>query len=260
MRIHALRTGVVEVSEALTTGTGLTRRAKVMRKGPMLGPLPIHAWLVEAGDRLILVDSGETAGVRDAPFARFRVTAADEIDKQVEAAGFAVGDLDMVVLTHVHGDHADGVPRLGDARVVISREEAKVIRSAEARLARRITGQPLPDGFAPEAIDLDDGPVGGFARSKAIAGGVHVVATPGHTAGHVSVLVDQGDHHVLLAGDVAYDEAQLRAVQVDGVSPKAGVARNTMNMVLGHAARHPTVFLPSHDRESAARLEATVTL
>jgi N-acyl homoserine lactone hydrolase len=260
MKIHALRTGVVEVSEALKTGTGVARRAKVLRRGPMLGPLPIHAWLVEAGDRLILVDTGETAGVGDTAFARFRVTAEDEVDKQVQAAGFAVGDVDMVVLTHVHGDHVDGVPRLGSARVVISREEAKVVRSAESRLARRLTGQPLPPGFAPEAIDLDDGPVGAFARSKAVAAGVHVVATPGHTGGHVSVLVDQGDHHVLLAGDVAYDIAQLRAVQVDGVSPKAGVARNTMNMVLAHARQHPTVVLPSHDPVSAMRLERTVTL
>jgi N-acyl homoserine lactone hydrolase len=260
MRIHALRTGVVEISEMLKTGTGVARRAKVMRKGPMVGPLPIHAWLVEAPGRLILVDAGEVARARDAPFARFRVTAEDEIDRQVEAAGFAVADIDMVVLTHVHGDHADGVARLGNTRVVISREEAKVVRSVESRMARRIAGQPLPDGFAPEAIDLDGGPVGAFARSTAIADGVHVVATPGHTGGHVSVLVDQGDHHVLLAGDVAYDTAQLQAVQVDGVSPKARVARNTMHMVLAHARQHPTVVLPSHDPESAARLERTVTL
>lgn len=260
MRIHVLRTGVVEVSEALRTGTGVARRAKVMRKGPMVGPLPIHAWLVEAGDRLVLVDAGETVDAKDAPFAKFGVSAEDEIDKRVEAAGFSVRDIDMVVLTHVHGDHADGVARLGDVRVVISREEEKVVRSVEARVTRRVVGQPLPDGFAPEAIGLDDGGVGGFARSKRIAEGVWVVATPGHTAGHVSVLVDQGDHHVLLAGDVAYDLAQLRAVQVDGVSPKASVARDTMNMVLRHGAQHPTVFLPSHDPESAARLEGTVTL
>jgi N-acyl homoserine lactone hydrolase len=260
MRIHALQTGVVEVSEALKTGTGIARRAKVMRRGPMVGPLPIHAWLVETGDRLILVDSGEVSTATDAPFARFHVTAEEEIDRQVNAAGFAVGDIDMVVLTHVHGDHADGVARLGGTRVVISREEAKVVRSVEARIARRIAGQPLPDGFAPDAIDLDDGPAGAFARSKEIAQGVRVVATPGHTAGHVSVLVDQGDHHVLIAGDVAYDVAQLRALQVDGVSPKARVATDTMKMVLRHAQQHPTVVLPSHDPASAARLEQTATL
>jgi N-acyl homoserine lactone hydrolase len=260
MRIHALQTGVVEVSRALTTGVGLTRRVKVLRRGAMVGVLPIHAWLIEAGDRLVLVDSGEVAGVRDAVFARFGVGPEDEIDRRVEAAGFGVEDIDLVVLTHVHGDHADGVARLGDVRVVISQEEARVVRSVEARLARRITGQPLPEGFAPEGIELDGGSFGAFERSKVVADGVRVVATPGHTAGHVSVLVDQGDHHVLLAGDVAYDEAQLRAVQVDGVSPKAGVARETMRMVLRHAEMHPTVFLPSHDRDSAARLEATTTL
>jgi glyoxylase-like metal-dependent hydrolase (beta-lactamase superfamily II) len=226
----------------------------------MTGPLPIHAWLVETGDSLILVDAGETTGARDTPFARFGVSAEDEIDRQVQAAGFSVADIDLVVLTHVHGDHIDGLPRLGGARVVISREEAKVVRSAEARMARRIAGQPLPDGFAPDVVGLDEGPVGGFTRSHRLADGVHAVATPGHTAGHMSVLVDQGDHHVLLAGDVAYDAAQLQALQVDGVSPKARVAVDTMNMVLGHARQHPTVFLPSHDPESAARLQGTVAL
>src|SRR6202007_1366410 len=60
MRVHVLRTGVVEVSRALTMGVGLTRRVKVMRRGVMVGPLPIHAWLVEMADRLVLVDAGET--------------------------------------------------------------------------------------------------------------------------------------------------------------------------------------------------------
>jgi glyoxylase-like metal-dependent hydrolase (beta-lactamase superfamily II) len=74
------------------------------------------------------------------------------------------------------------------------------------------------------------------------------------------VLVDQGDHHVMLAGDSAYDEAQLLDLHVDAVSPDEEVARGTMQTILEHARRHPTVYLPTHDPASAARLAATQVL
>jgi glyoxylase-like metal-dependent hydrolase (beta-lactamase superfamily II) len=70
------------------------------------------------------------------------------------------------------------------------------------------------------------------------------------------VLVDRGDHHVLLAGDIGYDLAQIEARQLDGVSPKDKVALATIDLVLEHARQHPTVILPSHDPESAQRLAA----
>src|SRR5947209_17292724 len=106
MRIHALSTGTVSLKDAfLHASTGWRRQAKLFLPGPWSPPMPIHCWAIEHAGRLVLVDTGETAQVNDIPFARFNVTAADELPNAMSAAGLALEDVDQVVLTHMHGDH-----------------------------------------------------------------------------------------------------------------------------------------------------------
>jgi N-acyl homoserine lactone hydrolase len=262
--IHPLTTGHVRILDVMHRGqgTGLRRRARLLRQGPMGGRLPIHAWLIEHADGPILVDTGETHAARDATFATFHVTREDELDVQLRAAGFAPDDVGTVVLTHIHGDHIDGLPHVPSARVLAGAREIAVAASLAGRFTRRATRQPLPPGFSPGPIALDGPAFGAFGASTPLTADGRVVAvpSPGHTPGHLSVVVVQPDHHVLLAGDVAYDQAQLQDLHVDGVSPDDEVARATMRTVLEHAAAHPTVVLPSHDPESAARLRETRTV
>ena len=130
------------------------------------------------------------------------------------------------------------------------------------RLQRAVIRQPLPPSFDPRPITLDGPALGAFASSKPLTADGRVVAvpTPGHTLGHIAILVVQPDHHVLIGGDTAYDQPQLQDLQVDGVSPKDDVAITTMKTILAHAEAHPTVYLPSHDPESVRRLRETDTL
>jgi len=262
--IHPLTTGHVRIHAKMHRGegTGLRRRSKILRKGPMGELLPIHAWLIEHPEGLILVDAGETHAARSATFAEFHVGREDELDRQIEAAGFATADVDTVVLTHIHGDHVDGLPHVPNATVLAHAQEIAIANSALGRFQRLGTRQPLPAGFAPQPIDLDGPALGAFDRSHALTADARVVAvpTPGHTLGHVAIVVVQPDHHVLIGGDTAYDQAQLQDLHVDGVSPKDDVAIATMKTILAHAAAYPTVYLPSHDPDSARRLRDGSTL
>jgi glyoxylase-like metal-dependent hydrolase (beta-lactamase superfamily II) len=262
--IHPLTTGRVRVHAKMRRGegSGLRRRAKLLRKGPMSELLPIHVWLIEHPEGLILVDAGETHAARDATFAEFHVTREDELDRQIAAAGFAPAEVGTAVLTHIHGDHIDGLPHVPDARVLAGAEEIAFANSPLGRFQRLATRQPLPPRFAPRPIALDGPPLGAFATSTPLTADGRVVAvpTPGHTLGHLAVIVVQPDHHVLIGGDTAYDQQQLRDLHPDGVSPKDDVAIATMKTILEHATTTPTVYLPSHDPESADRLQATATL
>jgi glyoxylase-like metal-dependent hydrolase (beta-lactamase superfamily II) len=259
--ITPLTTGTVRIKTAMQRGrgSGMRRRGAMFLPGDLTRPLPIHAWLIHHDDGPILVDTGETTDVNDTPFAKFDVKPEDEIHNQLAKHDVAPGDLRTVVLTHVHVDHADGLARLPGVPNLVSAAELRVVHSLEAKVTRKVLRQPLPPGFDPTPVDLDSGsPVGAFRTSHALTsdGSVRLVPTPGHTAGHASVLVDRGDHHVLLAGDIGYDLAQIEARQLDGVSPKDKVALATIDLVLEHARQHPTVILPSHDPESAQRLAA----
>ena len=123
--------------------------------------------------------------------------------------------------------------------------------------------QHLPAGVDFRPIALDGGSFGAFPESRPLTddGRIVAVATPGHTPGHISVVcVDDDGRHILLAGDATDTLEQLHARRADAVAPKPAVSIETMDTILAHGRSHPTVYLPSHDRESVARLESRVTL
>jgi N-acyl homoserine lactone hydrolase len=127
---------------------------------------------------------------------------------------------------------------------------------------RRVLRQPLPPGFAPEPFTLGDGPFGAFARSRSLStdGRIVAVDTPGHTPGHISIIcVDDAGQHVMLAGDTTDSLEQLNALRADAVAPDPKVHIATMQTILAHCAAHTTIYLPSHDPDSAARFADATT-
>lgn len=263
MRILALSTGTVAVKHAfLFAGTGPLRQVRLFLPGDFSDPLPIHAWLIEHEGRRLLVDTGETVTARDVPFARFRVDPAAELPGALAAAGLTVDDVDEVVVTHMHGDHIDGAVHVRRP-VLVHDAELAFARSATSRFFQRVLRQPLPAGVQFRPVRLDGGPFGAFEASRPLSddGRIVAVATPGHTPGHISVIcIDDDGRHVLLAGDATDTLEQLLARRHDAVAPKPAVHVATLERILAHAREHPTVYLPSHDPGSAARLRDATTL
>jgi N-acyl homoserine lactone hydrolase len=263
MKIHALTTGAVRVKHSfLFPSPGPRRQLDLFMPGAFSDPLPIHCWAIEHQGVLRLVDTGETAAARNVPFARMQVTREQELPAAMAAAGLKLQDVTEVVLTHAHGDHIDGLVHLR-ARVLINQTELRSARSPMARVMRRILRQPLPPRFAPETYVLDGGPFGAFPRSRTLSddGRIIAVETPGHTPGHVSVIcIDDSGRHVMLAGDATDTLEQLHARRADAVGPDPKVHIATLDTILAHCAQHPTVYLPSHDPDSAARLATATTV
>jgi N-acyl homoserine lactone hydrolase len=263
MKIHALTTGTVRVKHAfLHPRSGPRRQLDLFLPSPWSEPLPIHCWAIEHEGRLLLVDSGEVATARNAPFARFEVARERELPSAMAAVGLSLEEVSEVVLTHHHGDHVDGLSHVR-APVRINDAELRFLAGAFSRLMRRVLRQPLPDGFAPAPFALDGGPFGAFVRSRSLSddGRVVAVETPGHTPGHVSVIcVDDSGRHVMLAGDATDSLEQLKARRADAIGPDPKVHVATLDTILAHCAEHPTVYLPSHDPDSAARLAAATTV
>ena len=65
---------------------------------------------------------------------------------------------------------------------------------------------------------------------------------------------------LVLAGDASDTLEQLHARRADAVAPDPKVHAATLDTILSHCAQHPTVYLPSHDPDSAARLAAGTTV
>ena len=93
-----------------------------------------------------------------------------------------------------------------------------------------------------------------MSRRLTEAGEVVAIATPGHTADHISVAVQDGDTSYFLAGDTSYNQNLMLAGKLDGVSADEHVATATLDTIRRFTQSRPTVYLPTHDPQSADRL------
>ena len=188
---------------------------------------------------------------------RENVQPHEEIGPQLRALGLSPDDVRWVVLTHLHTDHAGGLAHFPRAEILLSRTEYDAAAGIGGQL-RGALPQHWPAWFAPRLVNFHDQPFGPFASSQPLtrAGDVTLVPTPGHTAGHMSVVVQDGDMTLFFAGDTTYTEQLLLAGAVDGVSLDERTARHTLSTIQQLVRSTPTVYLPSHDPASAARLAA----
>jgi glyoxylase-like metal-dependent hydrolase (beta-lactamase superfamily II) len=163
--------------------------------------MPVGAFLVEHPDGTAVFDTGMHAELEQTK-ARMRSTAelfeldlADgwTLTGQLAERGLAPDDVDLAIVSHLHFDHCGGLAQLPDARLLVQQAEW------DAAFAG-----PLVDFgvFNPDDFDIGherlalDGEHDVFGD-----GSVVVVPTPGHTAGHQSLLVEG---RLLLTGDACY--------------------------------------------------------
>jgi N-acyl homoserine lactone hydrolase len=161
----------------------------------------------------------------------------------------------QVVLTHLHVDHDGGLAHFPHSEILVARGELRTASGWAGRLRGYLPNR-WPSWFSPVPLDLAAEPWGPFAASRRLtrAGNVVAVATPGHTADHLSVVVEDEGPTVFLAGDTSYDERRMLAGQVDGVSANDDVAGVTLDAIKRLARTRPTIYLPTHDPEAAGRL------
>ncbi len=259
IKIHELITGTVSVkwSHREFSGPASLRFPSILLDRNWTEPMPVRAWLVEHEEGLLLVDTGEGAFASE-PSAfvgpdgffyrknlRIEQRREEEVDRKIEALGFATSDVRWVVLTHLHSDHVDGLQYFPSAEVILTKTEFEKPFGAY---------RPFwPTWFAPT---LWHGP----ERDLTSDGRIKLIATPGHTLGHQSVLIEDELGYVLLAGDLSFSQEQFLRDGLPGISVGLREAGEIRSKVLRLAEQRPLVFLPSHDPESGERLRNRVSL
>ncbi|SNR28411.1 N-acyl homoserine lactonase family protein [Actinoplanes regularis] len=202
------------VRPAEETGTGSARAE------PALG------YLIDHPDGRILVDTGmgHVPGV-DAHYRPRRVALGEAL----AVAGSKIDDIRYVVNCHLHFDHCGGNAELAGRPVFTQRSELALARTSEQYLAA-LVDHP---GAVLEELD-------GEAE---ILPGVLIVPTPGHTAGHQSVVVVTGDGAVIVAGQ-SHDHATAFTGDVLGHRAGVGVSPPWLDRLL---SLDPRQVLFAHD-------------
>ena len=186
--------------EALNVGWFTTPAAVMLRDAPLDEPLrlPVPAYLIETAEHRILVDTGlHPAAIAD-PQAYYGSSPALSVFTLEQQIGLAeqtdLSTLTMVILTHLHFDHAGGLDLIPQSvPLVIQRAEWSAAHDAaaiqrNAFLARDYAGTERPLVLADGDHDL----LGD--------GSIELLLTPGHTPGHQSVRIGE----LVIGGDVAH--------------------------------------------------------
>jgi N-acyl homoserine lactone hydrolase len=268
MRVHCIQTGSVRLKAAWLRGKGhgLTRNLRALLDPNWTVPLPIYSWVMEHPEGLIVIDTGENA-LASAPgyfpvwpptfrlAVRETVTPEEEIGPQLQRLGFTPQDVRWVILTHLHTDHAGGLRHFPQTPILVARTEYQQATGRQGRLSGYLR-EHWPSWFTPTLIDFLPQPVGSFPVSFPVtqAGDVVLVPTPGHSVGHLSVLLHEADQTIAFAGDLSYSQDLFLQQSIDGVTLDETQARLSLQRMMAYAQTTPTVYLPSHDPASAQRL------
>lgn len=217
--------------------------------------LSIHSFVIEAGETTIVVDTCvgpdlERGLPGDAGFI-------DRLDAKLRAdGGGGLADVDVVVCTHVHFDHVgwntqtvDGVtvPTFPNARYLVTRAELDEVEADDHMGVLDPSIKPLREAGVLDAVDLDGSESTGGGRFR-ICEGVELLATPGHTAGHVSVLLSSDGEEALITGDafhspVQFADPELAAWRFDSDSTASTATRRRL---IDRFAGTETLLLGTH--------------
>ncbi|HEX6712057.1 MAG TPA: N-acyl homoserine lactonase family protein [Thermoleophilaceae bacterium] len=222
VKVHPITTGTVmyPVGALFTTGGRLAFLHFLGFRSERV-EIPIPCFLLEhptAGP--LLIDTGHHASMAVDPKGSYgpllgravaksiRMGEGEAMPDQIKARGVDAKDIKLVVMTHLHIDHASGVSQFPGATFVVTKREWDAATDGPGLKGGYISRQ-FDHAFDWRTIDFDGDEVSSyksFGRTLDLFGdgSVRLAYTPGHTLGHMSIVVRTAGPEFLIAGDAAY--------------------------------------------------------
>lgn len=267
--VEPLLTGRVDSPAAFFESKGTGRLAELRMLGigvprSRWWSVPVPVYLIDhptAG--AVLVDTGLHPSVVAKPsanlgrsvawFARPSVEPGQDLSSQLRAKGIDPRKIETVVMTHMHFDHTSGIAEFPNATFVLSAEEWHAATTDSRPFLRGYRPAHFDYLFDYRTIDFDARGISSYAsfgRNFDLFGdgSIRLVYTPGHSAGHCSVIAHLRDRDMVIAGDAIYTAAQLEGAP----PPPRPLDMHRWQRSLGelqqfHRTYPDAVIVPGHD-------------
>jgi len=170
-------------------------------------------WVLHSHGQIVLVDTGLGTG---------------KLLENLQSAGVTAEQVNFVVITHLHGDHIgwninDGKPTFPNASYLIPSKDWDHFTKGEISGSLAENVLPLESLGIMNLIDND----------HAVTPEITTLSTPGHTPGHISVLINSGGQKACVVGDLFHGSVQVTETDWNaGADLDKDLARQTRNTVL----------------------------
>ncbi len=263
LRVHALQAGLQQLDGGAMFG--VVPKPLWERKIPADArnriPLGMRCLLIEHPDALVLVDTGignkesakfhEIYGVENSPVGSVGPT---QLESALAEAGFTPADVDVVIDSHLHFDHAGGNTMVDEsgavslafpnARYIVRRGEWDWAHQTNERTAASYfpaNFDPLRSAGRLELVDADGEVLPGIALRH----------TPGHTPHHQGILVTSGAERLFYVADLAPTVAHVPLPWIMGYDVEPLVTLETKRAVWREASAERWLVMFEHDASHA---------
>lgn len=255
-------------------GSGRIARSGAMLRGlrkkiDHWAPCPVFLLEHPTAGR-VLIDTGLPAAVAHDSKAALgwlgnrmyavRAEESEPLPARLRELGIPRGGINVVVMTHLHFDHAGALSEISDCTVVVGKEEWRSAHGSKPALRGYLPRQfDLAHDF--RLVDFDHSSINSFATfGRAFDlfgdGSVVLVSTPGHTSGHMSVIVRLRDRECLIAGDAIYTRRALEQSDPPLVLADEHNYRRSVREIRAYTQMTPqALVIPGHDTEFLKSLD-----
>ncbi len=211
----------------------------------------------------IATDGEENFGHMAARFGHPALDAGADVPAQLRKRGLEPGEIPIVVMTHMHIDHSSAISEFPNSTFVLSEVEWEAATAGPKPLLNGYRHAHYDYAFDYRTVDFDRGGIDSYASFGRCFdlfgdGSIRLAYTPGHSAGHMSLVCHLKERDFVIGGDAVYTEAQL-----DGSAPPAprpfdehNYRRSIQELKLFKREYPAAIVTPGHDPSFYAKLGA----
>ncbi len=247
---------------------------RALMTGNPAAKVPVPAFLIRhpsAG--AVLIDTGLHPSVATDGTQNFGGTAnrvghptlgaGEDVPAQLRKRGLDAGEIPVVVMTHLHIDHASAISEFPQSTFVVSETEWQAAALGPRPILNGYRRQHFDYAFDYRTIDFDRAGIDSYASFGRTFdlfgdGSIHLAFTPGHSAGHMSVICRLKQDDFVIGGDCTYMLAQLSG---DAPLPPRphdahNYRRSLQELRLFRNQYPKATITPGHDPDFYSRIEA----
>jgi len=206
--------------------------------------IPIYCWYLEGGDQKIIVDTGEISPIQSEDREKAIGGKIYNFEEGLGLWGLSPQDIDIVIHTHLHNDHCENDYKCVQATFYVHENELKRIHAPH----------PLDFRYLEDYIlDVEEnGQIKPITTDQQILPGIHVMHTPVHTDGGLTIFVETAQGRAAITGfcvimENFYPPKAIKAMEMDVIPPGTPVNTYESYDIMLKVKAMADILLPLHE-------------